>query len=194
MGFAVAEEAARRGADVILVAGPTSVDPPAVADLVRVRSARDMHAAVMARAGSMDVIVMAAAVADYTPAAGATPDKIEKGGAMRLELERTPDILAELGRTRGGARRPVLIGFAAESGPPETRARQKLVAKQVDLIVANDISAPDAGFEVAANRVSFVSAEGIDPVPLMSKTDAAGLVVDRIERLLVASAPAAATR
>jgi phosphopantothenoylcysteine decarboxylase/phosphopantothenate--cysteine ligase len=85
----------------------------------------------------------------------------------------------------------VLIGFAAETGPPEVRARQKLVAKRADLIVANDVSAPDAGFEVETNRVSFVSASGIDALPLMTKAEVATLVIDRLERLLAAPAPVA---
>jgi phosphopantothenoylcysteine decarboxylase/phosphopantothenate--cysteine ligase len=188
MGFAVAQEVASRGAEVVLVAGPTSVTPPEVAELVRVRSAREMHAAVMARADAVDVVVMAAAVADYTPAAGPSHVKLEKGGPVRLDLVRTPDILAELGRARGDARRPVLVGFAAESGDPEPRAREKLAAKQVDLIVANDITARDAGFEVETNRVSLVSASGVEPLPLLTKREVAAVVIDRVERLLPASA------
>jgi phosphopantothenoylcysteine decarboxylase/phosphopantothenate--cysteine ligase len=188
MGFAIAQEVASRGAQVVLVAGPTSVTPPEVAELVRVRSAREMHAAVMARADAVDVVVMAAAVADYTPAAGPSHVKLEKGGPMRLDLVRTPDILAELGRGRGDARRPMLVGFAAESGDPEPRAREKLAAKQADLIVANDITARDAGFEVETNRVSLVSASGVEPLPLLTKREVAAVVVDRVERLLAASA------
>jgi phosphopantothenoylcysteine decarboxylase/phosphopantothenate--cysteine ligase len=147
-----------------------------------------MHAAVMARADAVDVVVMAAAVADYTPAAGPSHVKLEKGGPVRLDLVRTPDILAELGRARGDARRPVLVGFAAESGDPEPRAREKLAAKQVDLIVANDITARDAGFEVETNRVSLVSASGVEPLPLLTKREVAAVVIDRVERLLPASA------
>jgi phosphopantothenoylcysteine decarboxylase/phosphopantothenate--cysteine ligase len=194
MGFAIAREAARRGAEVILVAGPTSLEPPVVAEFVRVRSARDMHAAVLARTRDVDAVIMAAAVADYAPRAGAATAKLEKGGPMTVDLERTPDILAELGRMRGDARRPVLVGFAAETGDPEVRAQRKLAAKRVDLIVANDISAPDAGFDVQTNRVAFVSGEGVAALPLMTKTDVAALLLDRVERLIVASAPAAVTR
>ena len=194
MGFAIAREAARRGAEVILVAGPTSLEPPVVAEFVRVRSARDMHAAVLARTRDVDAVIMAAAVADYAPRAGAATAKLEKGGPMTVDLERTPDILAELGRMRGDARRPVLVGFAAETGDPEVRAQRKLAAKRVDLIVANDISAPDAGFDVQTNRVAFVSGEGVVALPLMTKTDVAALLLDRVERLIVASAPAAVTR
>ena len=188
MGFALAHEAAARGAHVTLVCGPTSVEPPAVADIVRVRSASDMHAAVLGHADGADVIIMAAAVADYTPAGGATDGKIEKGSALTLTLERTPDILADLGRRRGDGRKPVLIGFAAQVGDAVGPARRKLAAKHVDLIVANDVSAPDAGFDVATNRVTLVSHSAADDLPLMSKADVAGAILDRAERLLAESA------
>jgi len=193
MGFAIAAEARRRGADVTLIAGPTSVEPPPVGELVRVRSARQMHAAVLERAGRADVIVMAAAVADYTPAGGAAAAKIEKGGALTMALERTPDILAELGRARGGAERPVLVGFAAQTGDVLESARRKLTAKRIDLIVANDVSAPGAGFDVETNRVTLVTADAADELPLMSKADVAGAVLDRIQAALAAR-PAATAR
>jgi phosphopantothenoylcysteine decarboxylase/phosphopantothenate--cysteine ligase len=189
MGFALAREAARRGAAVVLVAGPTAVEPPPVAEVVRVRHAREMHAAVMARASAADAIIMAAAVADYAPAQGAAADKMEKGGPMTIALEPTPDILQELGRARDDRRRPVLIGFAAQTGDPVPAARRKLMAKRVDLIVANDVSAPDSGFEVDTNRVSLVSADGVEPLPLMSKDDVAAAVIGHLERLL-STAPA----
>ncbi len=114
-------EAARRGAAVTLVAGPTPLDPPAVVEVVRVRSAAEMHAAVMAARRRRDVVIMAAAVADYTPAPvrlRAKIRKVDKGGPLTLTLERTPDILAELGAARGSAAAPVLVGFAAQTGDP----------------------------------------------------------------------------
>ena len=183
MGFAIAAEAAARGAHVVLVAGPTSVEPPAVANLIRVRSAREMHAAVVAHAAGADAVIMAAAVADYAPAAGAADRKIEKGGAITVALERTPDILAELGARRAGSA-PVLVGFAAQTGDPLPAARRKLDSKRVDLIVANDVSAPDAGFDVPTNRVTIVSADGIDALPTLPKRDVARALLDRVERLL----------
>jgi phosphopantothenoylcysteine decarboxylase/phosphopantothenate--cysteine ligase len=192
MGFAIAAAAQARGADVTLVAGPTTVEPPAVGEIVRVRSAREMHAAVTARASRADVVVMAAAVADYTPAGGASAGKIEKGGALMLTLERTADILADLGAQRGDASRPVLVGFAAQTGDPVPAARRKLAAKRVDLIVANDVLAPGAGFDVETNQVTFVGPDGDEPLPLMSKSDVAGLLLDRVERLLAVPTPAAA--
>jgi len=188
MGFAVAAEAARRGADVLLIAGPTTVTPPAVGELVRVRSAREMHAAVASRADDVDVVVMAAAVADYAPAAGKASDKIEKGEPLTVALERTPDILAELGTRRGDRARPCLVGFAAQTGDPVPRARAKLAAKRVDFIVANDVAEPGAGFDVDTNRVTIVSAERDDALPLMSKAGVASAILDRVEQAL-AGAP-----
>jgi phosphopantothenoylcysteine decarboxylase / phosphopantothenate---cysteine ligase len=186
MGFALARAAHARGAEVTLIAGPTEVEPPVVHEVVRTRSARDMHAAVTARADRMDVIIMAAAVADYTPADGTRPGKIEKGGDLHLELVRTVDILAELGRWRADRSRPVLVGFAAQTGEVETAARRKLLAKGVDLIVANDVLAPGAGFEVTTNQVTLVSRAGSDPLPLMSKDEVAAIVMDRVEQALAA--------
>jgi phosphopantothenoylcysteine decarboxylase/phosphopantothenate--cysteine ligase len=186
MGFALARAAHARGAEVTLVAGPTGVEPPVVHETVRVRSARDMHAAVMERVGSADAVIMAAAVADYTPADGAVPGKIEKGGDLHLELVRTVDILAELGRWRQGRQRPVLVGFAAQTGPVEAAARRKLIDKGADLIVANDVLAPGSGFDVETNQVTLLSHDGSDALPLMSKDDVAAIVVDRVEQALSA--------
>ncbi len=191
MGYAIAREAAARGADVVLVTGPTPLDPPPVAEVIRVRSAAEMHRAVVAEADRADAVVMAAAVADYTPAGGAAGQKVEKGGPLVLHLERTVDILADLGRRRGAASRPVLVGFAAQTGDLEGAARRKLDAKRVDLIVANDVSEPDAGFEVPTNRVVLVGPDGSEAWPLMDKSEVAVRLVDRLEALLNAStAPA----
>jgi phosphopantothenoylcysteine decarboxylase/phosphopantothenate--cysteine ligase len=184
MGFAVAAEAHRRGADVILVAGPTTIEPPVVGEVVRVRSAREMRDAVVAHAARADAVVMAAAVADYTPADGPVAGKIEKGGALTLALERTPDILAELGQARGGADRPVLVGFAAQTGDVLDAARRKLAAKRVDLIVANDVAAAGSGFDVDTNEVTLVTGEAAERLPLMSKADVAVAILDRVEAAL----------
>ena len=193
MGFAIAEEAQRRGARVTLIAGPTAIPAPAVSEVVRVRSAAEMHAAVMAAAPSADVVVMAAAVADYAPAAGAATAKIEKGGPLTITLERTVDILAALGAERGSASRPVLVGFAAQTGDPVPGARRKLQSKGVDLIVANDVAAPGAGFDVDTNEVTLVGRDATEHLPLMPKARVAAALIDRIEQLLQApaSAPAA---
>ena len=194
MGFALAEQAAARGARVTLIAGPTVIAPPSGVEVVRVRSARDMHAAVMARATDVDIVVMAAAVADYTPTGGAAPEKIQKGGPLTLHLERTADILADLGRARAGRPRPVLVGFAAQTGDPVAEARRKLESKGVDFIVANDVTAPSAGFDVDTNQVTLISRDLPDEaLPLLSKRDVARLVLDRVERLmaLASSSPVA---
>jgi phosphopantothenoylcysteine decarboxylase / phosphopantothenate---cysteine ligase len=123
-------------------------------------------------------------VADYTPGT-ATPGKIEKSDALlELRLVRTPDILAELGRARGAARSPVLVGFAAESGDPVPRAKEKLRRKNVDLIVANDISRTDAGFDAETNAVTIVANDGEQIVPLGPKSEIAATILDRAEACL----------
>jgi phosphopantothenoylcysteine decarboxylase/phosphopantothenate--cysteine ligase len=185
MGYAIAAEASRRGAHVVLVSGPTKLDAPAGVQVARVRSASEMARAISQHANGADAVIMAAAVADYTPAAGAANGKIPKSeGPLTLTLVRTPDILAELGRLRGGASTPVLVGFAAETGDPRPRARQKLAAKQVDLIVANDVSRADAGFDVDTNAATFITADGDEEQPLQPKSALASRILDRIERLL----------
>lgn len=185
MGFAIAGEAARRGARVTLVAGPTAVELPPVADVVRVRSAADMHRAVLARSDEQHVVIMAAAVADYAPAEP-RPQKMHKDDeSLTLVLKKTPDILAELGRrrlTKGGG--PLLVGFAAETEDLVRRATAKREQKHVDLIVANDVSRADAGFDVDTNVVTIVGPEGAETLPLQSKKQAASAILDRVERLL----------
>ena len=193
MGFALAAEARARGAEVTLIVGPTPLTPPEVAEVLRVRSAGEMRDAVIARAAAQDAVIMAAAVADFTRAGGPAPQKLEREGALSLQLQPTPDILAELGQRRGGGPRPVLVGFAAQAGPPTDAARRKRAVKDVDLIVANDISAPGSGFDVTTNQVVIVSADGAEPLPLLTKVEVAGIVLDRIERLL-AAVPAAVNR
>ncbi len=190
MGLAIAGEAARRGASVRLIAGPIAIDPPAVHELVRVRSAVEMRDAVTARAGDADVVIMAAAVADYRPDTR-SPSKITKRpGDMTLALTRTPDILAELGAWRAGrgGGPPVLVGFAAETGDPVPRAREKLASKQVDFIAANDVLEPGAGFEVDTNRVTLVGPDWTEALPLQSKAAVAAAILDRVERHLAAEA------
>ncbi|PWT86290.1 MAG: bifunctional phosphopantothenoylcysteine decarboxylase/phosphopantothenate--cysteine ligase CoaBC [Blastocatellia bacterium] len=185
MGFALAGEAVRRGAQVTLVAGPTTVDPPAVHDLVRVRGAREMHAAVLDRADRMDVIVMAAAVADYTPTQVAT-QKVPKGGeTLTLELKKTPDILGDLGRRRlATGNGPLLVGFAAETEKVVAHAADKRTAKSIDLIVANDVTRADAGFGVDTNEVTIIGPDGAEAVPLQTKSAIASIILDRVEKLL----------
>ena len=185
MGFALAAEAERRGAQVTLVAGPTRLEPPALNEVVRVRSAAEMHAVVLRVAATADVVIMAAAVADYTPA-DPSSRKVEKtDGPMMLTLERTPDILANLARlpSRLSSGVPMLVGFAAETGDPGARARDKRARKGVELMVANDVSRQDAGFEVTTNAVTLIDAEGERVVPLQSKERVAAAILDRVEQL-----------
>jgi phosphopantothenoylcysteine decarboxylase/phosphopantothenate--cysteine ligase len=191
MGYAVAAEAARRGARVVLVSGPSHLPAPAGVELVSVRTAQQMSAAVQQHAAQADIVVMAAAVADYTPDAAPAPGKIEKTNApLDLRLVRTTDILAELGRARGRSARPVLVGFAAESGDPVRRGREKRLRKQVDFIVANDISRADAGFESDTNAVTIIGPDGDEHVPTAPKAEIAKTILDRAEGLLVgADAP-----
>jgi phosphopantothenoylcysteine decarboxylase / phosphopantothenate---cysteine ligase len=195
MGYAVAAEASRRGAHVVLVTGPTKLAPPAGVQIERVRSAVDMARAIAIHAKGADAVVMAAAVADYMPQGGAAGTKMPKGnGPLTLTFVRTPDILGELGKARGGADTPLLIGFAAETGDPRPRARQKLAAKQVDLIVANDVSREDAGFDTDTNAAVFISADGEIEQPLQLKTELASKILDRIEDMLATRASTTKSR
>ncbi len=185
MGFALAEEATRRGARVTLVAGPSHVAAPSVHQLVRVRGAQEMHDAVLAAVATADAVVMAAAVADYTPQVRADQKVAKADDDLTIVLRRTPDILATLGARRAAGGGPaVLVGFAAETSDVVAKATDKLRRKQVDLIVANDVSRTDAGFDVDTNEVTLVSASGADVVPLQSKVRIAGAVLDRLVTLL----------
>jgi phosphopantothenoylcysteine decarboxylase/phosphopantothenate--cysteine ligase len=161
------------------------MEPPAAVDVVRVRSAADMHRAVLARAERADVVIMAAAVADYTPAER-VPAKITKeADSLTLVLTRTPDILGDLGTRRlANGTGPILVGFAAETGDVVVRATAKREAKHVDLIVANDISRDDAGFDVDTNLVTIIGADGAEALPLQPKARVALEILDRVERLL----------
>ena len=186
MGYAVARAAARRGAAVRLVSGPTGLDAPLGVERDQVESAHAMAEATSAAAAGADAVVMAAAVADFRPAAAAG-QKLKKralGAAPTVALARNPDILAELGAAKGGAARPVLVGFAAETENVVAEARAKLGEKRCDLVVANDVSQSDAGFSVETNRVVLVEAGGERALPLMSKDEVAHAILDRVVELL----------
>ena len=187
MGYAIAAEASRRGAVVTLVSGPTHLTPPPGVRVEQVRSAAEMHAAVTRAARDADAVVMAAAVADYSPAGGALDAKRAKGDdAWAIELARTRDILADLGASRENGR-PVLVGFAAQTGDPVPAAIAKLASKRADMIVANDVSKPGSGFDVETNEVTIVDAAGAEALPLMPKDAVAGVILDRIARILAPS-------
>jgi phosphopantothenoylcysteine decarboxylase/phosphopantothenate--cysteine ligase len=186
MGFALATEARRRGAMVTLIAGPTTLEPPPADEFVRVRSAAEMHAAVLVAASRADVVIMAAAVADYTVADPAVQKIAKTDGPVTLVLERTPDILADLARlpSRAASRSPVLVGFAAETGDALTKGRAKRTRKKIDLIVANDVSAPGAGFDVPTNEVTIIGEADEQHVPIQDKHRVAQAILDRVEALL----------
>jgi phosphopantothenoylcysteine decarboxylase/phosphopantothenate--cysteine ligase len=178
MGYAVAEAAARRGADVVVV---TTVDrpvPPGVGDVVRVESAAEMADAVLGRYADLDVVVMAAAVADFRPKVTA-PEKIKKAaGPPEVLLEPTVDILAELGRKKF---MQFLVGFAAETEHLVEQAAAKMAAKRVDLMVANDVTAPGSGFEVDTNRAVLITPDGTArQLPQMHKLELADAIWDTV--------------
>ena len=190
MGYALAAAARSRGARVVLISGPSSLAAPAGVDVVRVTSAAEMREATMARAQQAEVVIMAAAVADYMPAAAADQKLHKDRDKLTLTLVRTPDILAELSARRAGGHRPLLVGFAAETAEVVASARKKLSEKGVDLIVANDVSRKDAGFEVDDNEVTLVSGSGEEALPLQPKAAIAARVIERIENLLASRAAA----
>lgn len=183
MGIEVARAAAQRGAEVVLVLGPTHLAPPPGVRTLPTVSAQDMHDAVIAEAADAQVVIKAAAVSDFRPV-DCAPSKVKKGEAQAAActLEYTTDILAALGSDKGGR---VLVGFAAETDELLTHARAKLKKKNLDLLVANDVSAKDAGFAVDTNRVVLLSASGeTEELPLMSKEAVAHRLCDRVVRLL----------
>jgi phosphopantothenoylcysteine decarboxylase/phosphopantothenate--cysteine ligase len=182
MGFALAEAARDRGADVVLVAGPVALADPYGIRVIRVRSAAEMRDVIVPASAGADVLVMAAAVADYQ-ASEPVGEKIKREGkeALSLSLARTPDILAEVG-TRAGL---VKVGFAAESSELLANAAAKLKAKGLDLIAANDITAADAGFGADNNRVVLLDpAGGKEELPLMTKYEVAWRILDRVTALM----------
>ncbi len=178
MGYALAKAARRRGAEVILVSGPTSLPPPAKVKLVPVRSALEMREAVFHHLEKASVLLMAAAVSDYRPRQAAA-HKIKKTSIPPvLELERNPDILLEAGRMKG---KRIFVGFAAETQNLLKNAKEKLAKKNLDLIVANDLSLPGAGFRVDTNIVKVIERSGrAEKLPLMSKEDLADRILERV--------------
>ncbi|MBE9507523.1 MAG: bifunctional phosphopantothenoylcysteine decarboxylase/phosphopantothenate--cysteine ligase CoaBC [Chloroflexi bacterium] len=185
-GFALAQAALDRGATVTLITGPTHLPTPVGAERINVTTVQEMHDVVLPAVEQADVLLMAAAPADYRSTAAA-PQKIKKGkGDLTLRLARTPDILSSVAVRWAETRYPrVVVGFAAESENLLENARAKLVAKNMDLIVANDIIASDSGFNAGTNRVVILDRDGgTEKLPLMSKAAVAEAILDRVQSLL----------
>ena len=179
MGHALAEAALRRGARVLLVTGPTALKPPGAAEVVAVETAEEMRQAVLARMGEATIVIMAAAVADYTPKQR-SQQKIKRKGALSLELQPTSDILAEVASKRGSQ---IVVGFAAETENVLENARRKLAAKSLHAIVVNDVSRKGIGMDSERNAVTIITpAETID-VPETSKWEVAHRVLDAVVRI-----------
>ena len=191
MGYRLAEAARNRGARVVLVSGPTSLADPTGVETVRVRSAAEMAEAVEKRAADAAIVAMAAAVSDWRPAAVA-PQKVKKrDGALSLEMERTADILKRLGAAKGSR---FLIGFAAETNGVREYARRKLVEKNLDLIVANDVSKRGQGFAVETNAALLIDPKGEIAVPVVDKRELSERIWDRVVELRAGRTPARAER
>ncbi len=181
MGFALAAAARDRGATVTVIAAPTELPTPTGVTRVDVTTALEMHAAVFDHLDGADVVVKAAAVADFRPVDPASTKLKKERGVPELALAPNPDILSELAVARGGDRHPVLVGFAAETDEVEAHGRAKLARKGVDLLVVNDVSATDAGFEVDTNRVVVLDRDGGRwEVPLAGKREVAERILDRV--------------
>lgn len=189
MGYAVARAAKARGHQVVLISGPVAIPAPAGVRLVPVVSAADMRAAVQAHLAWCGALVMCAAVADWRPAS-VNPVKIKKTGSTPvLRLVKTPDILAGAAARKGGR---IFVGFAAETGGDfEAEAARKRRKKRCDLVVVNDVTAPGAGFDVETNRVSLVSEQGVERLPLMSKLAVGRRIVEWIETFQISDSRAA---
>ena len=178
MGYAVARAARDRGAEVILVTGPSALTPPGGVAVIQVQTARDMRDAVLDHATDADALVMAAAVADYRPAAESELKLKKTGGAMELELVPNPDVLAELDTALGeGAKRPVRVGFAAETDNLVANALGKLERKGLDMVVANPVP---ASFEGAESTATLVTSGGAEQLPPLPKEQLANIILDRV--------------
>jgi phosphopantothenoylcysteine decarboxylase/phosphopantothenate--cysteine ligase len=181
MGFAVAAKAALRGARVTLVAGPCGLATPGFVQRISVSSAAEMAQAVFEHSQKADVIIMAAAVADFRPSFVSTQKIKKTDGDLQVQWERCEDILAALGRKKGGR---ILVGFAAETSDPLEAAKIKLEKKNLDLVVANDVTAEGAGFEVETNKVQLITPGSVDGLDLLPKKEVADRILDKVVSLL----------
>jgi len=185
MGYALARTARRRGAEVTLISGPVSLPPPPGVKLIRVTTAKEMAVLVAQQADPAEVIVKSAAVADFRPAAYQEQKIKKRQAGLALELVKNTDILMELGRKKRPGQ--LLVGFAAESGDHEAEGRRKLIEKNLDLIVVNDILGKQTGFDVETNQVTLIDKAGSLVLPLLSKEDTADRIWDKVVALLGAA-------
>jgi phosphopantothenoylcysteine decarboxylase / phosphopantothenate---cysteine ligase len=183
MGYAIARTAKRRGADVLLVSGPTPLPTPHGVKRVDVQTAEEMHRAVMESYQDMSAIIKSAAVSDFCPEKTETEKVKKENGERVLKLKQTPDILKELGKNKD-KHGYLLVGFAAESCDHRTAGEKKLTGKNLDLIAINDISGNNTGFEVDTNEVTLLDSKGFTELPLTSKEDTANLILDKVVSLL----------
>lgn len=179
MGFALAQEALERGAEVILISGPTVLEPPSGARYIRVETTTEMKDVVFGNLSGTDAVIMAAAPSDFSPIEKAE-GKLSKDSVKNIELRKTPDILSELGSIK--ERGFLLVGFSAEAGEDIERARGKLRNKNADIIVLNDITLEGSGFGSDSNKIALIDKKGIKRFPLMSKSEVARVLIDRIVR------------
>lgn len=186
MGFAIADAAYQRGHAVTLIAGPVTLQTPAGVTRIDVVSARDMLAAVTEQLPRHEVLIMSAAVADWRPAQTADVKLKKTAMSATLQLEPNPDILKTIAPMKESR---LFVGFAAETGDPLAEAQRKLKAKGLDLIVANDVTLPGAGFAVDTNRVQFLTATQCTPLPLMSKYDVGIALITTLESMYTSHRP-----
>ncbi len=182
MGYAVAEAAVNRGAKVTLVSGPVNIEPPLFAETINVKSAEDMYGAVVGELDKNDILIMSAAVADYTPAEKSDEKIKKKDGDMSFELKRTRDILAYAGKNKSQSQ--VICGFSMETSNLAENSSAKLKSKNCDLIVANNLNDKGAGFGTDTNKITLITADGAEELELMSKKDAAHKILDKAAKIL----------
>ena len=182
MGYAIAEEAAKEGANVVLISGPVSLTPPHGVEVIGVESADEMYEAVLSRYDGVDVVIKSAAVADYRPKTYHDRKIKKQPGEQVIELERTKDILHELGKKKD---HQLLIGFAAETDHVDEYAMKKLTSKNADMIVANNIQEAGAGFGIDTNIVTFYKSDGeMKKWPILTKNEVAQKIIDEVQKML----------